>query len=106
MINLQTGIPFQIEGELGKHNTLPIENLIEIGQNLQELVRQLAIANISDAEAIDLNQFKIELSDFRPGSAIPVFMLTPREFTGNLTGDVKKQKQIVNNAFVEIMQFS
>ncbi len=36
----------------------------------------------------------------------PVFMLTPREFTGNLTGDVKKQKQIVNNAFVEIMQFS
>lgn len=106
MIDLQTGVPFQIEGELGKYNTLPLDDLAKIGKCLQDLIKELVLANITQGKAIDLDQFKIEIADFRVGSAIPVFVLTKRDGSGNVIADIPQQKQIVNDAFLEIMEFS
>lgn len=77
-IDLQKGISLKIEGELGKFQTLPIESLIKIAESLQELVMSIAKYDLPANEAIDLNNFKLELTDFQKGSAIPSFVLTQR----------------------------
>ena len=38
-VDFEKGVSFQIEGEVGKFNTLPIEFLIKIVENLQELIK-------------------------------------------------------------------
>ncbi|WP_299892334.1 hypothetical protein [uncultured Lacinutrix sp.] len=77
-IDLQKGISLKIEGELGKFQTLPIESLIKIAESLQELVMSIAKYDLPTNESIDLNNFKLELTDFQKGSAIPSFVLTQR----------------------------
>ncbi|MGB5944404.1 MAG: hypothetical protein WBG71_16075 [Leeuwenhoekiella sp.] len=77
-IDLQKGISLKIEGELGKYQTLPIESLIKIAESLQELVMSIAKYDLPTNESIDLNNFKLELTDFQKGSVIPSFVLTRR----------------------------
>lgn len=77
-IDLQKGISLKIEGELGRYQTLPIEALIKIAESLQELVMSIAKYDLPTSESIDLNNFKLELTDFQKGSAIPSFILTQR----------------------------
>ena len=77
-IDLQKGISLKIEGELGKFQTLPIESLIKIAESLQELIMSIAKYDLPANQAIDLNNFKLELTDFQKGSAIPSFELTQR----------------------------
>ena len=48
--------------------------------------------------AIDLNNFKVELSGFKIGSAIPEFVFTPRIKTVT-SGDVFEQRRFVNDKF-------
>lgn len=105
-LDFQKGVPFKIEGELGKTQTLPLNVLIEIGKNLQELVNELAKANISETAAIDLAHFQIELSGFYKSSAVPEFVFSPRERTGNLTEDIVLQKTKVSDAFEDLMILS
>lgn len=77
-IDLQKGISLKIEGELGKYQTLPIDSLIKIAESLQELILSIAKYDLPTNEAVDLNNFKLELADFQKGSVIPSFILTPR----------------------------
>jgi hypothetical protein len=77
-IDLTNGTFIEIGGELGKYNSLPIDTLIKIAQDLQELVFTLAKCDLPTNEAVDLNNFKIELVGFIKGSAIPKFAYTPR----------------------------
>ena len=77
-IDLEKGISLKIEGELGKFQTLSIESLIKIAESLQELVMSIAKYDLPANESIDLNNFKLELTDFQKGSAIPSFALTQR----------------------------
>lgn len=100
-IDLTSGIGFHIEGELGKYNTLPIDALIKISQNLQNLLVTLAKANVNDSDSLDLDNFKIELSGFEKGSAIPLFIFTPR--TQTTLHDISEQRNIVNVKFEELM---
>jgi hypothetical protein len=92
--NLEKGLSIKIEGELGKFKTLPIEALIRIAQNFQKLVHSIAELEIQTEGGIDLENFNVEISDFKKGSAIPEFVLTPRikYTTGN---DVDKQRDFV-----------
>ncbi|MBC6410582.1 MAG: hypothetical protein GDA42_09025 [Ekhidna sp.] len=69
-IDLQKGISLKIEGELGKFQTLPIESLIKIAESLQELVLSIAKYDLPVNEAINLSNFKLELTDFQKGSAV------------------------------------
>jgi len=76
-INIETGISMKIEGELGKHQTISIDKLIEIGQSFQDLLMSLVKYDIPANQTIDIDNFKIDLSAFSGGSAIPTFIFTP-----------------------------
>lgn len=99
-ISLTSGINFEIGGEIGKYNTLPIESLIKISEKLQELVFNIARFDINIEDTLNLNLFKLELSNFTPGSAIPTFVYTPRIQT-TLT-DYIKQRELVDNSLEKI----
>lgn len=77
-IDLNNGAFIEIGGELGKYNSLPIDVLVRLAQDLQELVLTLAKYDLPTNESIDLNNFKIELVGFTKGSAVPKFAYSPR----------------------------
>lgn len=103
-LDLNKGVSFKIEGELGKYNSLPVDALVKIADSLQNLIVDLAKSQISDSEAIDLNNFKIELNKFSAGSVIPTFVFTPR--LKPTISDLVDQRETVNHAFNGIMQIS
>ena len=41
-VNLTTGINLRVEGEIGKHNTLPNEYLVKLAENLKKLLQDIA----------------------------------------------------------------
>ncbi len=104
-VDFQKGVSIQIGGELGKYSTLPVEYLIEIVKNLQKLITNIAIADIRETSAIDLNAFKIELAGFRHGSAVPQFVFTPR-VQNVITGDLIKQRKVVSERFEKLLSLS
>ncbi len=104
-IDLQKGISLKIEGELGKYQTLPIESLIKIAESLQELVLSIAKYDLPADEAIDLNNFKLELTDFQKGSAIPSFVLTQR-IQPVITGDFQNQRKEVTKKLNSLFEIS
>ena len=77
-IDLNNGAFIDIGRELGKYNSLPIDVLVRLAQDLQELVLTLAKYDLPTNESIDLNNFKIELVGFTKGSAVPKFAYSPR----------------------------
>lgn len=97
-VDLTKGFNIRVEGEIGKFNTLPIEHLVRLAENLQKLLQDIAKHQLEVDGAIDLNNFKIELAGFKIGSAIPEFIFTPRIKTVT-SGDVISQRQFVNNKF-------
>ena len=103
-IDLQKGISLKIEGELGKYQTLPIDFLIKIAESLQELVLSIAKYDIPTNESIDLNNFKLELSDYQKGSAIPSFVLTQR--VQPVLTDYQNQRVEVSNRLNNLFDIS
>ncbi len=103
-INLKNGISLKIEGTLGEHHTLPIDDLVNISQSLQNLILSIARYDLPSDIAIDLNNFKIELSDFRPGSAIPSYCFTQRTVP-SLFG-LEDQREKVSKSFNSLMAIS
>lgn len=103
-LDLEKQISIRIEGELGKYNTLPIENLIKIAQSLQELINEIVKYDLPADEAIDPNNFKIELSGFQRGSAIPQFAFTQRICP--TVSDYKKQRTEVNTKLNVLLSVS
>lgn len=97
-------INLQISGEIGKYNTLPIDYLVEISKTLQNLLQTIAKVNISETSTIDLNNFKIELSGFSAGSAIPQFEFTNRIQT--TINDVSEQRKVVKEKFTELLRIA
>lgn len=75
MIDLNKGINLQIQGELGRFNTLPIDALVKIAEHLQTLINSIAVHGVDKGNVIDLSNFKLELSAFRTGSAVPEFKI-------------------------------
>lgn len=104
-IDLQKGISLKIEGELGKFQTLPIEDLIKIAESLQELVISIAKYDLPANEAVDLNNFKLELTDFQKGSAIPSFVLTQR-VQPIITSDYQNQREEVTRKLNSLFEIS
>lgn len=64
----------------------------------------LAQTDLGDVDPIHLENFKIELSGFFKGSAIPQFIFTPRVQT--TIANVDKQRKIVNQRFEKLMDIS
>ncbi|NOY51734.1 MAG: hypothetical protein GXO88_14370 [Chlorobi bacterium] len=106
-LDLNKGVNLKIEGEAGKYSTLPIDVLIKVAENLQKLVQDIAKYEIDSPYNIDLNNFKIELSGFRHGSAVPAFKFTPRvKFTIDSNQDVVEQRNVVNGRFNRYMEIA
>ena len=104
-IDLSKGVFIQIGGELGKYNSLPIDSLVKIAQELQNLLFTLAKIDLSSAASIDLNNLKIELMDFKKGSAVPQFAYSPR--VENMSGMFWQENRIaVNKKFEKLIEIS
>lgn len=97
-IDLSKGFNLRVEGEIGKFNTLPIDHLVKLAENLQKFLQDIARYQLEVEGAIDTSNFKIELAGFKIGSAIPQFIFTPR-VKGVTSGDVYEQRKFVNNKF-------
>jgi hypothetical protein len=79
--------------------------LVKIAQDLQELIFTLAKYDLPTNEAVDLNNFKIELVGFIKGSAVPKFAYTPR--VENKTGLFwQEQRNTVNEKFEKLVAIS
>lgn len=104
-ISFISGADIQIGGEVGKYNTIPIDFLVKIVQNLQGILMTIAKHDVPTDEAIDLNNFMIELSGFRKGSAVPQFVFTQR-VQQIIGAGVDEQRELVNEKFNRIMEVS
>ncbi len=104
-IDLNSGTFIEIGGELGRYNSLPIDILVKLAQDLQELVLTLARCDLPANEPIDLNNFKIELVGFSKGSAVPKFAFSPR--VENQSGIYWKiHRNTVNEKFDKLVKIS
>lgn len=102
-IDFDKGAFIEIGGELGKYNSLPIDDLVKIAQDLQELIFTIAKYDLSTNEPIDINNFKIELVGFSKGSAVPKFAYTQR--TENKTGMYwQVHRNQVNEKFEQLIE--
>jgi len=104
-IDLTKGAYLQIGGELGRYNSIPIDVLVKLANDLQNLLFTIAEHDISSDEAIDVNNFKIELTGFYGGCAIPKFSYSQRE--ENQSGHLwVKHRKIVNEKFEKLLEIS
>lgn len=104
-IDLNQGTYFQIGGELGKYNSLPINILIKIAEDFQQLILTLAHLEIDETELTSSENFEIELADFKKGSAIPGFIFSPRK--EKMIGEKWEiHRGIVNDKFEDILEVS
>lgn len=104
-LDLDNGAFIQIGGELGKYNSLPIDTLIKIAQDLQELVMTIAKLDLPSTETINLDNFKIELIDFKKGSAVPKFSFTPR-IENKVGHNWQIHRKVVNEKFEKLIEIS
>lgn len=98
LVDLTKGFNLRVDGEIGKYNTLPIEHLVRLAENLQKLLQDIAKYQLEVDGAIDTSNFKVELAGFNIGSAIPGFVFTPR-IKVVTSGDVIQQRKFVNDKF-------
>lgn len=98
-------IAIKIEGEVGKYQTLSIDYLINLAKNLQNLIKDIANYDLPSEEAIDLNNFKLELTDFKKSSSVPVFGFT-HNVQNTLQSNVRSQRELVSQKFGELMSIS
>lgn len=101
-VNLNSGAYIEIGGELGKYNSLPVDVLVKIAKDLQNLIISIAKHTLSSDEPIDLNNFQIELTGFEKGSAVPKFSYSPR--AENKVGfHWSSQRDSVNSYFNNVL---
>lgn len=105
LLDLEKGIRLKIEGELGKNQTLSVAALVRIAESLQDLVMAIAKYDLPAEEGLDLNNFKLELTDFKKGSAIPVFALT-QEVQAVISSDFAQQRKAVSEKLSGLLAIS
>ncbi|HSH65814.1 MAG TPA: hypothetical protein VLB84_08455 [Bacteroidia bacterium] len=104
-MNTDKNITIKIEGEIGKYQTIPIDYLIDLSKELQNLLKTIAHYDLPSDEPIDLNNFTIELADFKKGSSIPSFCFT-HKIQNTVASNVLAQRDIVSKKFTELMAIS
>lgn len=104
-INLKEGVYLQIGGELGRNNSLPIDSLIQIAKSFQKLVLAIAEFEGDGQGVINLDNFKIELSDFKHGSAVPQFRYV-RSVQMVVEGDPEVQREYVDSRLTNLFDIA
>jgi len=104
-IDLNSGVFLQIAGELGEYNSIPIDTLIKIAKDFQELILTIAKHDLPEDEPLIKENFIIELVDFKKGSAVPKFAFSQR--IENTTGfNWQENRKSVNEKFEKLIQIS
>lgn len=98
-------LKIEISGEIAKNNSLPVDYFISIAKNLQDLIAQIVKYDIPSQEDLDLKNFKLELTGFEKGSAIPIFQYYD-DGQENLMTPIEKQREIVDNKLDELLIIS
>lgn len=104
-IDLLNGAYLQIGGELGKYNSLPIDVLVKVAQHLQELISSIAQFDLPDSEFLNPDNFRIEIVDFKKGSAVPAFAFSQRS-EYRVGTDCEHQRTFVNEKFEQIIELA
>lgn len=68
------------------------------------MLQTIAKVSITDTSTIDLNNFKIELSGFFAGSAVPQFSFTNRVQT--TISDVSLQREVIKGKFEQLLKIT
>lgn len=98
-------IKIKIEGEIAKNQSLPIDFFVTLSKNLQNLISNIARYDVPSDKNIDLKNFKLDLVDFKKGSAIPVFQYS-NDGEENLFTTIEEQREIVNTKLNNIFEIS
>ena len=94
-----------VGGEIAKYGTLPIEFLLRLGNDIQNLIYTLARFEIITAPSIDLNNFKLDLVGFDAGEGYVVLHFAyTRQIQTLLGTNVEEQRDIVSQSFNQVMQ--
>jgi hypothetical protein len=104
-VDLKKGISIRIGGERTKNNTLPLDVLLSLASYLKTLITEGAKSGLSNETSIKLDNFKIELSGFKIGSAVPQFSFT-HEYQLAVGVDVKEQQRLVNDKLCKVLSIS
>jgi hypothetical protein len=104
-IDLDSGVYLQIKGELGKYNSIPVNSLVKIAQDFQKLIFTIAKYDLPEDEPLNIENFIIELVDFKKSSAVPKFAYSQR--IENTTGiNWQLHRKYVNEKFDKLIQIS
>ncbi|MES2327956.1 MAG: hypothetical protein V4539_00045 [Bacteroidota bacterium] len=103
--NIIEGVYIRVGGNAGKTNGLPWHILENMFDHLQVLISLLAKYELETSSSPNLKEFEIELYDFKPGSAVPAFRLSPKS-QSNLFPILEEQKEVVAKKFDELMSYA
>jgi hypothetical protein len=103
--NILDGVYIRVGGEAGKTKGLPWHILENMFSHLQELIALLAKYELETNASPNLDEFEIEIFDFKPGSAIPAFRIVPKQ-QAELIPIVNEQKLVVAQKFDELMSYA
>lgn len=104
-IDLINGAYLEIGGELGRYHSLPIDVLIKISQDLQDLIKTIAKYELPDEELLNPDNFIIEIVDFKKGSAVPAFAFSQRS-EYRVGPDCTGHRIMVNEKFEKIAEIA
>lgn len=103
--NIVEGVYIRVGGDAGKTNGLPWHILENMFDHLQELISFLAKYELETDNSPNLRDFEIEIFDFKPGSAVPAFRISPKSQFG-LYPIIDEQKEVVAKKFDELMAYA
>ncbi|MEM9916731.1 MAG: hypothetical protein AAF990_01470 [Bacteroidota bacterium] len=104
-IDFNKVVYLQIGGEIGKNNSLQLDYFADLAKQFQKLVYKIVENDLSTNEALDMTNFKIELVDFKTGSAVPGFRFTQN--TNMIIGaDPVKQREQVSEKFESLLKLA
>jgi hypothetical protein len=103
--NILEGVYIRVGGNAGKTNGLAWHILDNMFSHLQELIELLAKYELETDGSPHLEEFEIEIFDFKPGSAVPAFRIVPKA-QQELIPIVTEQKLVVAKKFDELMSYA
>lgn len=104
-LDLNNTVYLQIGGEIGKNNSLSLDYFAELAKNFQTLINSIVENDLSVDETISMKNFKVELVDFRTGSAVPGFRFT-KDTLMLVGGDPIDQRKKVSDKFETLIKMA
>lgn len=104
-MDLINGISIRIDGDRTKYNTLPLDELLSLAKSFQSLIMDIAKSGLDDEDSFKLDNFKIELSGFKVGSAVPQFSFT-HSHQLILGANIEEQQRKVNDKLCKVLTIS